>query len=629
MAGPGLRVCLIEEGKGMWLERSLFGKVILLLAIFVAIVLVMFFGIAVLDNAPTVSAGKGTQVRLIISGIGAFIVAAACAIVCLRLRQKLLNTENLLVVKQRELENEQNHRRQVEHDLKQSLQGFKQQLEERVLHTSVIEQTEDNVLITDNHRTIIYINPAFERSSGYSCAELRQKPLSCLRSDQHDQSFYRVMKEILDRGEVWRGIIINKGKNGVDFEIEGTISPIRESSGAIGHWLAVGRNMSRLRKLERELMRVQKMDALGTLAGGIAHDFNNVLAAVMGLLELQVLDSETGVRTRKRMEHALSACMRARDLVKQILTFSRQGEQRRKPLHLGPIIEDALQMLRATLPTTIAIESSLAAANALILGDSTQIHQVLVNLCTNAAHAMRRTGGVLRVSLEEMSISDEHFYEYPDLPPGPYLCLRVSDTGEGMAQGVQERIFEPFFTTKKAGEGAGVGLSVVHGIIEGHGGKIDVWSEPGKGAVFQLFFPKITGNVELVDSHVDSLPSGIERILLVDDEDFIVEVASEMLKYLGYEVVAAQKSLDALEIFRARPDQFHLILTDLTMPGMTGIELAVELLQIRADIPIILCTGFSDEKIRARALNIGIRKIMAKPFVLHELASLVREVLDH
>ncbi|MFH0785887.1 MAG: ATP-binding protein [Pseudomonadota bacterium] len=622
---------MIEERKGMWSGRSLFGKLVLPLAVFAAIVLAMIFGIAVVrDNvSPLLAREEGAMVRLILSGVGTFLIATACAIICLKLQQKLLNTENLLVAKQRELENEQNLLRQVELDLRQSLQGVKQQLEERVLHTSVIEQTEDNVLITDNHRTIIYINPAFERSSGYSCEELKQKPLSYLRSDQHDQSFYRVMKEILDRGEVWRGIIINKGKNGVDFEIEGTISPIRESSGAIGHWLAVGRNMSRLRKLERELMRVQKMDALGTLAGGIAHDFNNVLAAVMGLLELQCLDSETGNRTRKRMEQALSACMRARDLVKQILTFSRQGEQRRKPLRMGTIIEDALQMLRATLPTTITIESSLTAANALILGDSTQIHQVLVNLCTNAAHAMRLTGGVLRVSLEEMSISDDHFYQYPDLQPGPYLCLKVSDTGEGMAHGVQERIFEPFFTTKKAGEGAGVGLSVVHGIVKSHGGKIDVWSEPGKGTTFQLLFPKITGNVELVDSHVESLPLGNERILLVDDEDFIVEVASEMLKYLGYEVVAAQTSLEALEIFRAQPDQFQLILTDLTMPGITGIELAAELLQIRRDVPIILCTGFSDEKIRAKALTIGIRKTMAKPFIFQELAALVREVLDH
>ena len=437
------------------------------------------------------------------------------------------------------------------------------------------------------------------------------------------------MKETLDRGEVWLGVIINKGKGGADFEIEGTISPVRDTTGAISHWVAVGRNMSRFRKLERELQRVQKMDALGTLAGGIAHDFNNVLTAVMGLIEMEYMGAETGSRTRNRMEQALAACGRARDLVKQILTFSSQGGQRRRPLRIGPVVKDALQMLRATLPTTITIQSDFEAAETLILGDSSQIHQILVNLCTNAAYAMRRSGGVLGIALKKVEINVSHAFEHPDLQPGSYLCLTVSDTGEGMKQKVCERIFEPFYTTKGPGEGAGVGLSMVHGIVKGHGGKIVVRSEPGKGSIFELYFPSIEGVEEHPEIQPEPSLAGNERILLVDDEKLVVAVASEMLIALGYEVVSVQQSSEALALFRSQPDRFHLIITDQTMPGMTGMELAAEVLRIRRDIPIILCTGYTDEKVRKTASAIGIRRILSKPFVLRELAISVRDALDY
>jgi PAS domain S-box-containing protein len=260
-----------------------------------------------------------------------------CFGVYFRVGKETLKMKGDLEEKNRALENEKYLRQRVEGELKVMLNGLERRVEEQTLLSTVIEQTEDNVLITDSKRTIYYINPAFERSSGFTCAELRGKPLRYLRSDQHDQAFFQTMKEVLDRGEVWMGIIINKGKSGVDFEIEGTISPIRDASGNITHWVAVGRNMSRFRKLEKELERAQKMDALGTLAGGIAHDFNNILAAVMGLIEMEYLGAVTGSRTSKRMEQALAACNRARDLVKQILTFSRQEGQRRKPLCVGPV----------------------------------------------------------------------------------------------------------------------------------------------------------------------------------------------------------------------------------------------------------------------------------------------------
>jgi len=561
-------------------------------------------------------------------GQGMILIVLGCLAVYCRSCKEVLKAERCLEEKIRDLETERALRLRVEEELKQTLDGVEQRLEERILHSAVIEQTEDNVLITDSHRTILYINPAFERSCGYTCEELKGKPLKYLRSDQHDKVFFQTMKEVLDRGEVWTGVIINRGKGDVDFEIEGTVSPIRDTAGAINHWVAVGRNMSRFRKLEHELQRVQKMDALGTLAGGIAHDFNNVLAAVMGLIEMEYLGAETGSRTRNRMEQALAACSRARDLVKQILTFSSQGGQRRRPLCIGPVVEDALQMLRATLPTTITIQTDLEAAGALILGDSSQIHQVLVNLCTNAAHAMHRSGGVLVISLKKVEIDISHAFEHPDLQPGSYLCLTVSDTGEGMKQQVRERIFEPFYTTKGPGEGAGVGLSVVHGIVKGHRGKIVVRSEPGKGSTFELYFPMIEGMEERPEIQLPPSPAGEERILLVDDEELVVAVASEMLIGIGYEVVSVQRSSEALDLFRLQPQRFHLIITDQTMPDMTGMELAAEVLRIRRDIPIILCTGYTDERVRETASAIGIRRILSNPFVLQELASSVRDALD-
>lgn len=561
-------------------------------------------------------------------GEGMILICLGCVAVYIRFNKEALKTEKDLEVKSHALESEKDLRQRVQGELKIIMDGLDRRIEEQTLLSTVIKQTEDNVLITDNKRTIIYINPAFERSCGYTSEELKGKPLRYLRSDQHDQVFFQTMKEILDRGEVWMGIIINKGKSGVDFEIEGTISPIRDASGNITHWVAVGRNMSRFRKLEKELQRAQKMDALGTLAGGIAHDFNNILAAVMGLIEMEYLGAATGSRTHNRMEQALAACNRARDLVKQILTFSSQGGQRRRPLRVGPVVEDALQMLRATLPTTITIRSDLKASQALIQGDSTQIHQILINLCTNAAHSMRRSGGILGIGLNEVEIDVSHAYEYPDLQPGSYLCLTVSDTGEGMDQGVRERIFEPFFTTKGPGEGAGVGLSVVHGIVKSYGGKIVVRSELGKGSTFELFFPRVEGVEDHPERLIEVPPAGNERILLVDDEELVVAVASEMLRTLGYEVVSVQRSSEALEIFRAQPNRFHLLITDQTMPDMTGMELAAEVLRVRPDIPIILCTGFSKENVREMAATIGIRKILSKPFIMQELASSVRDALD-
>lgn len=610
---------------GQWLFGKLTSRYV---QSFLLLLILASVGFLIFDHIQLSQKNDQSIQHWVVMLAGIFFTVCPCLLIFFSLRHEIGTGKAALQSKINELQQEREIHRQVEENKQKSMGDMERKTVDPVLLSTVIEQTEDNVLISDSHRTILYINPAFERSSGYSCDELKGKPLRFLRSDQHDESFFRAMKETLDKEDGWIGVIVNRGKNGIDFEIEGTISPIRDDAKNLTYWVAVGRNMSRFRKLERELFRVQKMDALGTLAGGIAHDFNNILAAIMGLIELEFIDSKAETQTRKRMEQALSACGRARDLIKQILAFSSKGEQRRKPLRVLSVIEESVPMVRATLPTTISIHTNFVAKDALILGDSTQVQQIFVNLCTNASHAMRLSGGTLGIGVDELTIHDAHDAENPGILPGEYVRITVSDSGIGMDKSVRERIFEPFFSTKGPGEGSGIGLSVVHGIVESHRGKIRVVSEPGKGSTFEILFPKIEGAEETLPSPPEQPATGNERILLVDDEEIVIIIAEEMLTTLGYQVVTAKRGAEALEIFRAHPERFQLMITDQTMPGMTGTELAAETLRIRKDLPIILCTGFANHGVHDTALDIGIRKVIAKPFVLQELAATIRSVLE-
>ena len=497
------------------------------------------------------------------------------------------------------------------------------------LYRSLLNSSADAIVIYNLEGEVQYLSPSFCELFGWQLDELKGKRIPFVPESEKMSSTSEIHR-LLSTGEPTRNFKTRRfTKDGHLLDIYLSASRYDDDKGNPAGLLVILKDVTDTKALEIKLQRAQKMDALGTLAGGIAHDFNNVLAAVMGMIELEYLGAEAGSQTFIRMEKALAACRRARDLVKQILTFSSQGEQSRKPLLLGPVVEGTLQMLRATLPTTIEIQFDLKDEQSLILGDSTQLNQVLVNLCTNAAHSMRRSGGILKVSLKGLEIGDNHSFQHPLLSPGCYVYLSVSDTGEGMDRETRERIFEPFFTTKGPGEGTGIGLSVVHGIVKSHGGKLFVQSDLGKGSIFEVFFPRIAdGEEDSPEKRVETPSSANEQILLVDDEELVVAVVSEMLRTFGYRVFSVQQSSEALKLFQAQPDRFHLIITDLTMPGMTGMELAVRVLQIRPDIPIILSTGFSDDKVREEAAAIGIRKILSKPFVLQELASSVQEALD-
>ena len=383
------------------------------------------------------------------------------------------------------------------------------------------------------------------------------------------------------------------------------------------------------KRLEEQLRQSQKMEAIGTLAGGIAHDFNNILTAILGNAEMGLVRVPEGNDVRHHFAEILKATKRARDLVKQILTFSRQEQQQPRPLHLGTIIKEVLKLLRATLPSTIEIRSNLSSPGGVVLADPIQIHQLVMNLCTNAAHAMQQGGGTMEVSLSQVTVEDGRGFPELTLKPGAFVELSVSDTGTGIDPAIMARIFDPFFTTKPIGEGSGMGLAVVHGIVQSLKGGLRVESGLGKGSTFRILLPMAA---EAAGQEVEMVPpAAVEdkqgRILLVDDEDILLRIGHQMLEHLGYRVTSVSSSLDAIECFQRQPQAFDLVITDQTMPKMTGADLAVALLEIRQDIPIILCSGYAVPIDEERMKELGIRELVQKPFVLSELAEIARRVL--
>lgn len=377
---------------------------------------------------------------------------------------------------------------------------------------------------------------------------------------------------------------------------------------------------------ESQLVQAQKMEAIGTLAGGIAHDFNNILSAIMGYIELAMLDVGESTDLNRYLQQVLIAVNRARDLVDQILTFSRQTERELKPVQLKPILKEVFKLLRALLPATIEMQQDIK-SESLVLADPTQIHQLIINLCTNAAHAMDEKGGTLEVKLSDVKLGDSFTDRHPGLCPGKFIELTVSDTGHGMAPEVMERIFDPFFTTKEKGKGTGIGLSAVHGIIKSHGGGITVTSETDKGSIFRVFLPVIEKEVLEDNLDEEKILTGNERIFFIDDEPMIANVGKLMLQRLGYCVETCTGSLEALEQFKAQPDQFDLIICDLNMPKMTGKELAAKFREIRSEIPIILCTGYSADDHELKNRNLGINAVVLKPMTMVEIAKVIQKVL--
>jgi CheY-like chemotaxis protein len=387
------------------------------------------------------------------------------------------------------------------------------------------------------------------------------------------------------------------------------------------------KELIRRKETEDQLLRAQKMEAIGTLAGGIAHDFNNILSAILGYAELSLVVAEKESSLCGYIQQIYTAGERARDLVQQILTFSRQGDIQMKPAKIGVIIKEALKLLAATLPTTITLQQKITSVSP-VLADLTQVHQIIMNLATNAAHAMEEKGGLLSVELTDVNRPSEEIIQDSGLTPGAFVRLQISDTGHGMSSDRLERIFDPFFTTKPPGKGTGLGLSTVHGIVKNHNGSITVSSEPDRGTTFDILFPVAEKEVRVESAGDQVLPSGTECILFVDDEQAITNMSKDMLENLGYKVIAKTSSVEALACFKNQPDEIDVVITDLTMPHMTGLELAREFQRIRPDTPIILCSGYVAKIPVDEVKSMGIQTVVSKPVSRRTMAEVIRGVLS-
>jgi PAS domain S-box-containing protein len=499
--------------------------------------------------------------------------------------------------------------------------------EERTRLAAAVEQSAEGVLITDKKGFAVYVNRAFEEIAGHAKGDIMGRRPDVMTKESQSQ-WYSSIRDVLLHGNVWAGRIELMKKDGAIREVDLTVSPVKDVSGAVINYVSVGRDVTGQVKLEKELRQAQKMEAIGTLAGGIAHDFNNILAGIIGFTEMSLEDIADVNPLSERLDLILRGAHRGRDLVRQILTFSRKGEPEKKPTNLRNAIEEISSILKASIPSTIEIRRKIMDTDQYILADRIQIHQILMNLCSNAAHAMNDSGGVLEIGLEEVEMLPGGRGDHPDLQAGRYMKLSVSDTGRGMDRSTMERIFEPFFTTKNPGEGTGMGLSVVHGIVKGHNGEITVKSEINKGSIFQLYFPVLPEGTPIQDTLQQTAPQGKERILFVDDEPDIVTVNKDRLQRLGYDVVATTNSLDALKVFRANPDSFDLIIADYTMPHLTGVDLANEIRRMRSDIPIILCSGIHESLASEKSKKAGITEFAMKPLSKKEFSAIIRKVLD-
>ncbi len=493
---------------------------------------------------------------------------------------------------------------------------------------TAIDQVVDSIVITDPDGVIQYVNPAFEKSSGYPKEDAIGMTPGVLKSGEHPQSFYDELWKTINGGRVWHGRLVNKKKNGQYFTEKATISPVKDSNGTIINFVAVKHDISRELELEQQLQQAVKMEALGTLAGGIAHDFNNILAAILGYTRMAMDDISPESRPYHDLLKVVQSGDRAADLVRQIMLFSRQERQDLLPIQLTPLFKETLKMLRASLPSSIILRDTISPDCPPIMADPTQIQQILLNLCSNAKQAMLKSGGTLDISLAELQQTGEEA-SHKSMPPGSYLHLLVTDSGTGISQESLTRIFDPFFTTKPIGEGTGLGLAVVHGIVKNHMGSIEVRSIVGQGSSFSILFPVSNTAPEIkTDESTAIIPRGCEHILVVDDEVNILSIRKRLLSGLGYKVSIFSSSLKALDAFSKDPSQYDLLLTDMTMPDMDGRELRQRVHDIRPGIPVILCTGHSELINKRKAAQDGFRAFLEKPIKPSTMANILRRILD-
>ena len=499
--------------------------------------------------------------------------------------------------------------------------------ERRRLLAAAVEQVAESVIITDLQGNIEYVNPAFEKITGYRYDEVIGRNPRFLNSGRLQKYHYQLLWQDISRGKVWRGTLINKKKDGTLFEEESTITPVRNNAGEIKHYVAVKRDITRQVLQERQIRQSQKMQAIGTLAGGVAHDFNNILTAILGFAELSLLRAANDPLLASNLQEIIRAADRAAKLIDQILTFSRQTEKHVASLQVSMIVKEVLKLLRASLPANIDLIADIE-TRAMVRADPTQIHQVIMNLCTNAYQALGNDTGWIRVSLDSVEVDARKGVELGNLSRGRYVRLRVEDNGRGIAPEYINRIFEPYFTTRKKDEGTGLGLSVVHGIVNDHGGAVTVESEPGRGSCFSVYLPEVDAAVAEQEVRETHIRRGEGRILVVDDEQQIVDYEVQVLEQAGYVTYGHTSSLQALEAFRELHASLDLVITDMAMPDMTGLQLYDRIKRIEPAMPVLLCTGYSEHVTAESSREMGINGYLAKPFTAEQLAHEVKRVLD-
>ncbi|MCF8037134.1 MAG: PAS domain S-box protein [Desulfobacteraceae bacterium] len=518
-------------------------------------------------------------------------------------------------------------RKQLERELQQSEEKYR----------NILETIEDGYFEVTLSGRFTFFNEAMCSILGYDARELKGMGYEQYMRKDIASEVFNAFNWVYRTGNSYKAFDWEMiRKDGSVCYVESSISLIKDSKGQAIGFKGVTRDITERKKAEQEreelqaeLRHSQKMEAIGTLAGGIAHDFNNILSSIIGYSELCLDETSENTLMHRNLNQVLTAGNRAKDLVKQILTLSRRDEQEFTPTPIIPLAKEALKMLRSTLPSTINLQEQIQGDRLIVYADPTQIHQVIINMATNAKHALQEQGGTIEVRIEQTNFDKTVMKKYPDLGPGNYVHIAVSDTGVGIPEQNIDKIFEPYFTTKEKGVGTGLGLSTAHGIVRAHDGHITVHSEPGKGSTFNIYIPLAEPSQATEAPYkTEFMPTGAETVLLVDDEQPIVKMLQQNLQHLGYQVTPRTSSVEALAAFRAQPDKFAVVITDMTMPNMTGDKLAAEIKKIRPNMPVILCTGFS-EYLRDRNMHdLQVDGVLMKPLSRIEIAKKIRQVLD-
>jgi PAS domain S-box-containing protein len=505
-------------------------------------------------------------------------------------------------------------------ELRERDAGFARQAE-------LLDLVQNAIVVRDLEARISFWNAGAEKMYGWTRASALGKTTHDLLHTSLPEPVEGVAARLVREGK-WTGEVVQTSRDGTLITVESQWTLRRAGNGEPYEIIEVNTDITGQKQTHEHLRQAEKMEVIGTLYGGIVHDFNNMLAIVLGNCEMAIDDVKDGKLPGRSLENILSAAKRGRDLAKEILTFSRKTEGEKTSTDVISVVRETFKLLRSTLPTSIKMTLDIKSESAFILGDSVQVQQILMNLASNAAYAMRKAGGALTVSLVDATFQSKDTLLGADMKPGRYVKLIVEDTGTGMTDEVRTRIFEPFFTTKKAGQGTGIGLSVLYGIVKSYHGAVSVESTPGKGSTFTIYLPKAEKQTQKKEDAVRLVRGNGERVLFIDDEQPLAEVVEIILKKLGYRVTAVTDSKEAWNLFLENPRGFDLVITDQTMPDLTGVMLAQKMIRIRTDIPIILCTGYSETVSPEKARKAGVREFLIKPLVRSELAAAIRRSLD-